>query len=143
MSDRPVTSASLPLAQERHLNDVCRRFESAWKSAADRCARPSIEAYLADTTDPLRSHCLHELVLMDAYYRRLHGEEPRLEDYQRRFPDLPPRLQQEFAAQGDTPRDPRAGQRRGPGGVAERARLRHPGGARPRRHGGRLPGAAL
>src|SRR5207244_7319703 len=33
---------------------------------------------------------LHELVSLDVYYRRLHGEEPQAADYGRRFPEFDP-----------------------------------------------------
>ena len=35
-----------------------------------------------------RSLLLQELVLIDAEYRRQHGESPRSVDYQQRFPEL-------------------------------------------------------
>jgi serine/threonine protein kinase/cytochrome c-type biogenesis protein CcmH/NrfG len=75
---------SLPLwlAQKVHL--VCTRFEAAWKSGA----QPRIEDYLADLGDVEKSEVLRELILLDIFYRRKHGESCRAEDYQARFPEL-------------------------------------------------------
>jgi tetratricopeptide (TPR) repeat protein/tRNA A-37 threonylcarbamoyl transferase component Bud32 len=84
MSDAP-TKENASLAQQRHVDQVCQRFEAAWKSGQ----RPRIEDYLGDTAEPGQSALLRELIPLDADYRRLAGETPRLEDYQR-FPNLDP-----------------------------------------------------
>jgi tetratricopeptide (TPR) repeat protein/tRNA A-37 threonylcarbamoyl transferase component Bud32 len=82
MSEAPRT-ADNSLAQARHTDQVCLLFEAAWKTGQ----RPRIEDYLREMPEPGRSALLRELIPLEADYRRLAGETPRPEDYQR-FPDL-------------------------------------------------------
>jgi WD40 repeat protein len=85
MNDLSPGAAALPLALKCHLELVCDRFETAWK-AGDR---PTIEAYLADVTEPLLSVLLRELLLLDADYRRRRHEDIPPADYAARFPQVP------------------------------------------------------
>jgi hypothetical protein len=75
---------ALPLSIERKLNQICTRFETAWKSGA----QPRIEDYLADLGNVEKREVLRELILLDIFYRRKRGESCRPEDYQARFPEL-------------------------------------------------------
>src|SRR5262249_28734767 len=84
MSDAP-RKENASLAQQREIDQVCQRFEAAWKAGQ----RPRIEDYLREMPEPGRSALLRELILLEADYRRLAGETPRPEDYER-FPDLDP-----------------------------------------------------
>jgi serine/threonine protein kinase len=75
---------SLPLSGERRVDELCRRFEDAWKSGA----RPRPEDFLGESAGPERLALLRELLRLDVSYRRAHDEEPRPDDYLPRFPEL-------------------------------------------------------
>lgn len=81
---RPSETLPSNLEALQRLNEHCNRFEAAWKSGP----RPRLEDHLADA--PADAVLLRHLVLLDIDYRRQHGEEPRAEDYQQRFPVLDP-----------------------------------------------------
>jgi WD40 repeat protein/serine/threonine protein kinase len=76
--------ADLSLSQARHIDQICNRFELAWQAGQ----RLPIEDYLDDIVEPERTALLRELVGLEMSYRRRAGEQPRLEEYQARFPDL-------------------------------------------------------
>jgi tRNA A-37 threonylcarbamoyl transferase component Bud32 len=103
MTSEPLTTPdTLPLDQKRQLDHVCDHFEAAWKAGR----RPAIEAHLADVPEPLLLPLLHELVLLEAHYRRLRGELPHPQDYAGRFPRLAAWLEEALApprADGETP----------------------------------------
>jgi serine/threonine-protein kinase len=86
---------TLPLSLARHVDALCCHFEAGWKNASAARERPCIEDYLRDVPEPAHSTLVQELVLLDAYYRRRSGEVPQVEEYRRRFPDLPPQFQLE------------------------------------------------
>jgi len=65
-----------PLLAEQ-VDETCDRFEVARKSAAATIERPRIEDYLGAIAERERGGLLSELVLLDIYYRRLHGEDPQ------------------------------------------------------------------
>ena len=82
----PNSSRSMKIVEER-----CSRFEDEWKELVVRGEnssknRPDIEKYLDGTTDVERTNLLIELVRLDLHYRRLHGDEASLLDYEARFP---------------------------------------------------------
>jgi serine/threonine protein kinase/formylglycine-generating enzyme required for sulfatase activity len=83
--DRPVVGGCLPLALRRWVDQVCLRFEDAWKAAARLDQRPRIDEYLGDAPQPQRSELLRQLVLLDMDYRRRSGEDPRPEEYEAQF----------------------------------------------------------
>jgi tetratricopeptide (TPR) repeat protein len=66
------------------MNEVCNRFEAAWR---DGDPRP-VEAFLEGAGEAERSALARELVLLDIHYRRQAGQAPRVEDYRDRFPAL-------------------------------------------------------
>jgi serine/threonine-protein kinase len=74
------------LAQARRVDQICTAFEAAWKAGQ----RPRIEDFLPAGPEGERAAILRELVPLEAEYRRQAGEEPRPEEYDRRFPDLDP-----------------------------------------------------
>jgi serine/threonine protein kinase len=85
-----IASSSLQtLNQEqlRHIEEVCDRFEAAWKTTGAAPARPSIEDCLGETPEPVRSALLRELVALEVSYRRRSGEAPQPEEYCKRFHD--------------------------------------------------------
>jgi tetratricopeptide (TPR) repeat protein/tRNA A-37 threonylcarbamoyl transferase component Bud32 len=82
----------LPPKQALHVNEVCDRFEAAWRAAAPGTPGPHIEDHLDGTDGAERSVLLRHLVLLEIDYRRLRGEEPAETDYSNRFPELSGRL---------------------------------------------------
>jgi hypothetical protein len=85
-----IATADVPLwpALALHVNEVCQRFEAAWKAAAPAAPGPRVEDHLPGTP-PAALACLRRhLVLLDIDYRRLRGEQPGAAEYQARFPDL-------------------------------------------------------
>ena len=76
---------ALPLSLEQKVDQVCTRFEAAWKAGP----RPRIEDYLVGLADVEMREVLRELIPLDIYYRRQHGESCQTGDYQTRFPELP------------------------------------------------------
>ena len=79
---------ALPPPPAVQLEQVCDRFESAWKSAGPGGPPPRIEEFLADALEPARSVLLQEMLLLEIDYRRLRGERPVAEEYGPRFPGL-------------------------------------------------------
>src|SRR5262249_41665227 len=110
MSTLPPTGDA-PLS--RLLDEVCDRFEAAWKAAHPRSgspagARPLIEEYLADIPGPQRLTLLRELILLEVDYRRRADGRPCLEDYLARFPELDAAWLGEALALPATPVRPQA-----------------------------------
>jgi WD40 repeat protein/serine/threonine protein kinase len=88
MIDLPPDDATLSADQARRVDQVCDHFEAAWKAAGPTGKRPQIEEALQEVADHDRATILRELILLDLFYRRQHGETPRPSDYQERFPTL-------------------------------------------------------
>jgi eukaryotic-like serine/threonine-protein kinase len=85
MSDiRELSERTLPLPVAQRVNAACNRFELAWKAGQ----RPDIEDFLEGTDGPERLALINELVALEIDYRRQAQEDPRLEEYQARFPGL-------------------------------------------------------
>ena len=72
------------LLDERRFDQVCSRFETAWRAGQ----RPRIEDYLADGPATEGATLLQELILLDVYHRQRRGETPRPEEYGPRFRSL-------------------------------------------------------
>jgi tetratricopeptide (TPR) repeat protein/tRNA A-37 threonylcarbamoyl transferase component Bud32 len=83
---------ALSPAQAVHINDVCDRFEAAWKAAGPGGPPPPIEEHVGDTPEPERAVLLRHLILLEIDYRLLRGENPSPEDYRSRFPALSARF---------------------------------------------------
>src|SRR5436305_15225350 len=77
---------SLPLSLEQRVDAVCLRYEQAWKAGG----QPRPEDNLEGIAGMERAALLRELVALEVEYRRRLGEAPQPEEYQRRFPELPP-----------------------------------------------------
>jgi hypothetical protein len=58
-ADLPPHLAALSSAQVEYVDQVCDRFEAAWKSGR----RPAIEDYLDGTLEPARLALARELIL--------------------------------------------------------------------------------
>jgi hypothetical protein len=74
----------LPPALARRIDAACDRFEAAWRAGSP----PRLDDFLAGWHGAERAALLHELVPLDAEYRRSAGEPCTLADYMARFPDL-------------------------------------------------------
>jgi serine/threonine protein kinase len=74
--------------QLARVDEICDRFEAAWKTAGSIDQRPRMEDYLGDPAAPEHAILLCELAVLDIGYRRLAGENPSVAEYQTRFPDL-------------------------------------------------------
>ncbi len=72
----------------RHLDQVCDRFEAAWRAAEASGTSPRIEDYLEGLAEPEQADLLLELIALDATYRKLRGEMPQEDDYCASFPAL-------------------------------------------------------
>jgi serine/threonine protein kinase len=70
------------------VDELCDRFEAAWKTAASIDQRPRMEDYVSEPAAPEYAILLCELAALDIGYRRLAGENPSVAEYQARFPDL-------------------------------------------------------
>ena len=81
---RPPEFDDLTDSQARRIDQVCDGFETVWKSGR----RPRIEAFLEGCHGTARAVLLHELVLLEADYRKRSGEAPEPADYRRRFSEF-------------------------------------------------------
>jgi eukaryotic-like serine/threonine-protein kinase len=74
----------VPPALGRRINEVCNRFEAAWRSDTV----PRLEDFLAGWEGSERATLLREMLPLDADYRRGRGEPVTPDDYRGRFPEL-------------------------------------------------------
>jgi len=81
MSDAPLLPC-LSSAEARRIDQICDRFEAAWKAGP----RPMLEEYLSAAGEPERSVLLRQLLLLDWDFRRRAGDRPAGGDYLARFP---------------------------------------------------------
>jgi serine/threonine protein kinase len=70
------------LPSEYH--SICNAFEQAWQQG--HC--PAIEALVRSAPEPLRPRMTEELLRLELDLRSRAGEQPRVEEYAARFPDL-------------------------------------------------------
>src|ERR1700730_12660496 len=85
-----------PTQGTEYVDEVCLRFEDAWKKARSPEQRPRLEAFLDATPESLRTELLHELVGLEIDYRRQNGEHPQAQEYRARFPFLDPECLQDL-----------------------------------------------
>src|SRR5262245_11454017 len=90
--------ASDPAALTRAVDQVCDRFEAAWRSGQ----RPRLEALLAAVPEPDQPDLLRELLPIEVDYRRAEGEDCQAEEYRARFPELEPAWLAEVLAEEAT-----------------------------------------
>ena len=103
MSDGDLAERSDLPPLPRYLDQVCDRFENAWKHVQVRGPRPRLEDFLAGITEPHLQTLLRELLAVETGYRRRLGERPTLAEYQQRLPDVPVAwLEGHFAAEEKT-----------------------------------------
>ncbi len=79
-----MSESVLPPTLARRVDQVCNRFEIAWRTSSP----PRIEDFLDAASEAERSTVLRELILLDIDYRRQRSETPRTIDYHPRFPEL-------------------------------------------------------
>ena len=84
MSEAFLPEPTLSPAEELRVDRACQRFESAWKKGQ----RPRIEDFLDADTAPVRAVLLHELLALELTYRRQSQDQPRAEEFERRFPGI-------------------------------------------------------
>jgi serine/threonine protein kinase len=87
VSDSWDPSVELPPALGRRIDEVCNRFEAAWRAAGSDGAPPRIEDYLTGAAGSDRQALLRELLLLDLHYRRRRGERPGRAYYAPQFSD--------------------------------------------------------
>jgi hypothetical protein len=75
-------SPDVKLSLARRVDQLCTAFETAWKAGM----RPRLEDFLHRVGAADQAGLLKELILVELYYRRKHGEEPRVEEYLERLP---------------------------------------------------------
>jgi hypothetical protein len=71
MTEKPgADDDALSPSQVFRLEEVCDRFEVAWKATKSTGQRPWLEDYLGGAPEPERSLLLHELIALDVDYRQ-------------------------------------------------------------------------
>ena len=74
---------NLPLATLLEIEEVCDRFEHAWRAGE----RPDLASFLAESSGPARARMLHGLLTIELDYRLSTGETPDPPSYRDRFPE--------------------------------------------------------
>jgi serine/threonine-protein kinase len=88
MGNQPHPSQdSLPPSAAERVDQVCNRFEAAWKRAKSASQRPQMEDYLRQLPHSDHPALLRELLPLELDYRRRKSEQPRADEYQSRFPE--------------------------------------------------------
>jgi eukaryotic-like serine/threonine-protein kinase len=82
-ADSSFDSTSAAPEAARHVDDVCTRFERAWK----RGDRPRIEDFLDVAEEAERPVLLRELIALEVELRLRRGEDPKPSEYRDRFPE--------------------------------------------------------
>src|SRR5262245_33443548 len=73
----PTGKETLSPQQMRRLDELCTRFEAAWKAGQP----PRIRDYLGESPEAERAALLQELIELDVEYRHRRGEEPKAQEY--------------------------------------------------------------
>ena len=79
----PTTPGDRPARPSERVDELCDRFEAAWRAGA----APRIEDYLAEVEAADRAALLRELVALERELRRKRGERPEAQEYLDRFPE--------------------------------------------------------
>src|SRR4051812_48134674 len=80
----PPSPDPWPAAVLLRLDEMCQRFEAAWKSGPP----PVVETYLQECPETERSALLQQLLPLDLEYRARQGLTPLPDDYLSRFPEF-------------------------------------------------------
>ena len=100
MNAQPLPSLSeLPLAEALGVEQLCTRFEAAWKTGP---GRPRLEDFLPvlEGSLPGMAGLLRELLQLELAYRCQHGDQPARVEYLPRFPGQETLVASVFAAVG-------------------------------------------
>jgi len=85
MKLRPtVDLVPFPLSGRRRVDEVCDRFEAAWRAGG---LRPDPAEFLNQVEEPERRRLLPELVALDLEFRSQAGDSLNLDEYRSRFPE--------------------------------------------------------
>src|SRR5947207_15048855 len=98
---------SLPVSVQLRLEEVCARFEAAWKDAGSAATAPRIAEHLGAAAEPGRAALLRELLRLDAHYRRRYGENPDADYYAAHCPADAAAVRAVFAELFTVPQPPR------------------------------------
>jgi serine/threonine-protein kinase len=88
MSDPLCETTALPLVLARRVDELCCRFESDWKAVPKGFPPPRLESFLKELPEHARTALLQELLKVETHHRRLAGEEPHVDDYRGRVPEM-------------------------------------------------------
>jgi hypothetical protein len=86
--DFATVDGPLAPALALYVNEVCDRFEAAWKATGPGAPGPRIEDYVPGRPERAPAVLLHYLIKLEIDYRRLRGEAPSAGEYEPRFPAL-------------------------------------------------------
>jgi tRNA A-37 threonylcarbamoyl transferase component Bud32 len=89
----------LPVAVALRIDEVCNRFEVAWREESP----PRIEDFVEGWSGSERLVLLREMVRVDDEYHRRRGESWGAEQYHGRFPEFDPRWLQDESADDEPP----------------------------------------
>jgi len=82
MADEREPTADFASPLPDRFDPVCDRFEEAWKEGK----QPRIEEYLDEVSEPERAGLLYALLGVELHWRQEKQEQPKREEYYRRFP---------------------------------------------------------
>jgi serine/threonine protein kinase len=83
---------TLDLPARERIDRACLAFEDSWKSGR----HPQIESLLKPAVEPERSSLFAELLMLELFYRKRHGERPTPHEYEERFPHDVPLIREAF-----------------------------------------------
>lgn len=104
----PLPEESFPSPEDNGLaeiDDVCDAFEDAWKNGD---VPPKLEDYLQDVPEPNRHLLLKELLRTELWWRHHRGEQAQAVDYEQRFPQYLPLLEELLRQPLDGSQSPRS-----------------------------------
>jgi serine/threonine protein kinase len=82
---------TLSPSQALRVDQACNAFEMAWRTFTQTKSgnqQPQFEQYLEEVSGTERSMLLRELILIDVIYRTRVRQNPKVEEYQARFPGI-------------------------------------------------------
>jgi len=90
----PPHALVVPTPSAEWVEEICRQFETAWKSASTGEPGPKIEDYLPDASDPRRSTLLRELLILEIEYLARRDRFLTETEYLNRFPHDGPAIRE-------------------------------------------------
>ncbi len=111
-------TVALPVRARRQIDEVCDRFETAWRAGN----RPDLGDFLNGVPDPTKVQLFRELVALDRDFRRQQGELLTASEYHARFPEFADALDSTFVGDCFTVTSPMSPRARG-GDVSEALRV--------------------